>query len=94
MVVASNEVRVRRSGGIAALVTVGIALVSTAVTYSIVAMPFYVLARATEPGQSLQRPFFRDAILHVALPGSIVLGLAIGGLVGVWYARGGTLPHD
>jgi hypothetical protein len=72
----------------------GIALAAAVVTYSIVAMPFYVLARATEPHQALDRPFFRDAILHVALPGSAVLGLLVGGVVGVWYARGGSLPRE
>jgi hypothetical protein len=83
---------VRRSLGIAALVAIGIALVCTAVTYSIVAMPFYALARATEPEQGLNRPFIRDAITHWALPGSIALGLLAGLVVGVWYARGGRLP--
>lgn len=82
----------RRSLGIAALVALGIAAVCTAVTYSIVAMPFYALARATEPGQGLDRPFVRDAITHWALPGSIVLGVAAGLVVGIWYARGGRLP--
>ena len=84
----------RRSFGIAALVALGIALVSTAVTYSIVAMPFYALARATEPGKGVDRPFLRDAITHWALPGSIALGLVAGIVVGVWYARGGTLPRE
>jgi hypothetical protein len=92
--VARNEVRRQRPVLVATAVGFGVALAAAVVTYSIVAMPFYVLARATEPHQALDRPFFRDAILHVALPGSIVLGLLVGGLVGVWYARGGTLPRE
>jgi hypothetical protein len=93
--VTSNGVaRRRRPAIIATAVGLGIALAAAVVTYSIVAMPFYVLARATEPSQALDRPFFRDAILHVALPGSAALGLLVGAVVGVWYARGGSLPRE
>lgn len=70
------------------------ALTTTAVLYAILAIPFYALARATEGEQGLDRDFFRTGLTRVAFPAGIVLGLAVGVLVGVWYARGGRLPDE
>jgi hypothetical protein len=62
------------------------------VTYSVLAMPFYALARFLEPGRGLARPVVRDGILQLALPAALVLGVVVGIAVGVWHARGGRFP--
>lgn len=74
------------------VVGVVVALVVVAILYSLLAIPFYALARFAEPGQGLDRPFIRDGITRVALPAGVVLGAACGAVVGVWHARGGRLP--
>ena len=56
-------------------------------------MPFYALARATEPSQGRDRPIIRNGLLF-ALPTGLVIGLLVGVIVGVWYARGGRLPSE
>ncbi len=74
--------------GVAA--SVGAAVVG--VVYAIIAIPLYALAQSDPHG--LDRPVFRDALFHVAIPAGLVIGLGIGALIGVWYHRGGRLPTD
>jgi hypothetical protein len=74
------------------LVGAGAATLMAVVTYSVLAMPFYALARFLEPGRGLARPVVRDGILQLALPAAVVLGIAVGIAVGVWHARGGRFP--
>ncbi len=69
-----------------------VALAVVALTYAIIAIPMYTLAQADPHG--LDRPFFRHALVRVALPVGAVIGLAVGSVVGVWYRRGGHLPTD
>ena len=74
-----------RSASRSAVATIG-------VVYAIIAIPFYVLAQSDRNG--LDRPFFRNGLIHWGIPIGVVLGVACGALVGVWYARGGRLPTD
>jgi hypothetical protein len=76
------------------LVGLVVALVVVAVLYSLLAIPFYALARFAEPGQGLDRPFIRDGITRFALPAGVLIGAACGAVVGVWHARGGRLPTE
>lgn len=62
------------------------------VVYALVAIPMYALARFDQHG--LDRPFFRESLFRIAVPAGAALGVAIGGLVGTWYRRGGHLPTD
>jgi hypothetical protein len=78
---------------VAVAVGVGVALSVAGIVYAIVAVPFYALARATEPAQGLDRPFIRNGILF-ALPTGLLIGLLVGVIVGIWYARGGRLPSE
>ena len=82
-----------RTLAVAVAVGAGVAMSVAGIVYAIIAVPFYALARATEPSQGLDRPFIRDGILF-ALPAGLVIGLLAGVIVGVWYARGGRLPTE
>ncbi len=73
-------------------VGVGVGIAVAGLTYSIIAIPLYVLARTDPDG--LDRPMIRTAFFNLALPAGIVAGLAAGVAVGLWYARGGRLPTD
>ena len=79
---------------VSAVVGVVVALVTVAIVYSLLAIPFYALARFAEPGQGMDRPFIRDGITRFALPAGVLLGAVAGGVVGVWHARGGRLPTE
>lgn len=79
---------------LSAAVGLVVAVVVIAILYSLLAIPFYALARFAEPGQGLDRPFIRNGITRFALPAGIVLGTACGAAVGVWHARGGRLPSE
>ena len=83
----------RRAIGVAVATGVGVGLSVAGIVYAIIAVPFYALARATEPSQGLDRPFIRNGILF-ALPTGLLIGLLVGVIVGVWYARGGRLPTE
>lgn len=72
-------------------VGLGVAVCTVAIGFSIIAIPLYALA-SIEPGSGIDRPFVRDGLFQVAIPVGLVLGAAVGTLVGVWYARGGRLP--
>lgn len=81
-----------RSLALGFAIAVPIAIASAAVIYAIVAIPMYTLAQADPHG--LDRPFFRHALVRIALPVGAAIGLVIGSVVGVWYRRGGHLPTD
>jgi hypothetical protein len=82
----------RRSIALGFAIAVPVALGCAAVVYAIIAVPMYALAQADPHG--LDRPFFRHALVRVALPVGAAIGLVIGSVVGVWYRRGGHLPTD
>lgn len=82
----------RRSVALGFAIGVPVALAAIGVTYAIIAIPMYTLAQADPHG--LDRPFFRHALLRIALPLGAAIGVAIGSVVGVWYRRGGHLPTD
>jgi hypothetical protein len=88
----SERAPVRRSVALGFAIGVPVALAAVAVIYAIIAIPMYTLAQADPHG--LDRPFFRHALVRIALPVGAVIGVAIGSVVGVWYRRGGHLPTD
>lgn len=87
-----EQAPLRRSVALGLAIAVPIAIASAAVIYAIVAIPMYTLAQADPHG--LDRPFFRHALVRIALPVGAAIGLVIGSVVGVWYRRGGHLPTD
>jgi hypothetical protein len=82
----------RRSIAVGVAIGVPVALAAIGLTYAIIAVPMYALAQADPHG--LDRPFFRHALVRIALPLGAAIGLVIGSVVGVWYRRGGRLPTD
>jgi hypothetical protein len=89
---AGEPAPIGRSLALAAGVGAAIGLAVIGVVYGIVAIPVYALAQSDPHG--LDRPFFRNALWRIAIPAGIGVGLVVGALVGVWYARGGHLPDD
>lgn len=83
----------RRSLGLGVAVGVLVGLAVMGIAGAIIAIPFYALAQV-EPQSGLDRPFIRDGLVSIALPGGILVGVVTGALIGVWYARGGRLPTD
>jgi hypothetical protein len=71
---------------------VGVACI--AVIISIIAIPFFALARFADPGNGLDQPLIRTGLTKVALPAGLVLGSVAGLAVGRWYRRGGRLPEE
>ena len=82
----------RRGFALAGAVGLGVTIAVAGLTYSILAIPLYVFARTSPDG--LDRPLIRTAFFNVAVPAGVVVGLAAGILVGLWYARGGRLPEQ
>ena len=87
-----------RRGGVRSVVVgtvMGLAVMvaSSAIAFSIIALPLYTLA-STEPGSGVNRSLIRKGLFNVALPFGLVTGIAVGIVVGIWYARGGRLPQD
>jgi hypothetical protein len=82
-----------RSIGLGSAIGFAVAVAATAVAFSIIAMPLYLLAR-TEPGNGLDRDLIRRGLFGVAVPVGVLTGVVCGVLVSVWYARGGRLPRD
>jgi hypothetical protein len=81
-----------RSVGVAVLVGLAVGLAALAIGVAIIAIPLFALARFAEPGRGLERPVIRDNLIHFALPAGAIAGTIVGGIVGRWYRRGGTLP--
>lgn len=90
--VAVERGTLRRSLALGFAIAVPVMVATAAVVYAIVAVPMYTLAQADPHG--LDRPFFRHALVRVAIPAGAAIGLVIGSVVGVWYRRGGRLPTD
>lgn len=82
-----------RSWAVGGAIGFAVTVASTAIAFSIIAMPLYALA-STEPGSGLDRSMIRKGLFGVAVPFGIVVGIICGVLVGIWYARGGRLPKD
>lgn len=82
----------RRGAGLIAAVGFGVGIAVAGLTYSVLAIPIYVLAQSDPDG--LDRPMIRTAFFAIALPAGIVTGIVAGVLVGLWYGRGGRLPDD
>ncbi|MBV8560119.1 MAG: hypothetical protein JO050_05060 [Acidimicrobiia bacterium] len=61
---------------------------------SIIAIPFFALARFADPGKGLDAPLIRTALTRVALPAGLILGSLAGLAVGHWYRKGGRLPEE
>ena len=71
---------------------VGVGLAVGALTYSVIALPLYLLADFDADG--LDRPLVRDAFFGIAVPVGLGAGLVAGIVVGIALARGGHLPTD
>jgi hypothetical protein len=72
---------------------VGVGVAAMAIAFSIVAVPMFLLA-STEGDSGLDRHLVRTGLFGIALPVGALVGVAVGAVVGVWYARGGRLPTD
>lgn len=86
--------RPRRSVLLAVVVGVAVGLAAIGIVVSIVAVPFFALARFTEGSKGLDQPLVRTALTKVALPAGLVLGSLAGLAVGRWYRKGGRLPEE
>jgi len=84
----------RRTVLVALAVGVAVGLACIGLVISIVAIPFFALARFADPGKGLDDPLIRTALTKVALPAGIVLGSLAGLAVGRWYRKGGRLPEE
>ncbi|MFL6205978.1 MAG: hypothetical protein ACJ739_11565 [Acidimicrobiales bacterium] len=71
----------------------GVGVAAMAIAFSIVAVPMFLLA-STEGDSGLDRHLVRTGLFGIALPFGALVGVVVGGVVGVWYARGGRLPTD
>ncbi len=72
---------------------VGVGVAAMGIAFSIVAVPMFLLA-STEGESGLDRDLVRTGLFAIALPVGALVGVTVGALVGVWYARGGRLPTD
>jgi len=75
-------------------VGLGVGIATVGIIVSIIAIPFFALARFAEPGHGLDEPLVRTALVRVAIPAGLVLGGLCGIFVGRWYHRGGRLPTE
>jgi len=79
---------------LAVAVGAAVGLACIGLIISIIAVPFFALARFAEPGKGLDEPPIRTALTKVALPVGLVLGSLAGIAVGRWYRKGGRLPEE
>jgi hypothetical protein len=86
--------RPHRPALLALAVGAAVAVAAIALVISIIAIPFFALARFADPGKGLDTPFIRTGLIKVALPAGLVLGTLTGLAVGRWYRRGGRLPEE
>jgi hypothetical protein len=86
--------RPRRSVLLAVAVGVAVGLGAIGLILSIIAIPFFALARFADPGNGLDQPFVRNGLIRVALPAGLILGTIAGAFVGRWYRKGGRLPEE
>ncbi len=86
--------RAHRPVALALVVGAAVAVAAIGLIISIIAIPFFALARFAEPGTGLDNPFIRTGLIKVALPAGLVLGTVTGLAVGRWYRRGGRLPEE
>jgi hypothetical protein len=82
-----------RSVLLGAAIGLGVAVAATAIAFSIVAVPMFLLA-STEGDSGLDRDLVRTGLFAVAVPFGVLVGVVVGTVVGVWYGRGGRLPTD
>ena len=88
----SSAAAPRRTARATALVALGVGVAVAALTYSVVALPLYLLAEIDADG--LDRPVVRDAFFGVAVPAGLIAGLVAGIAAAVVLVRGGRLPTD
>jgi hypothetical protein len=86
--------RPRRPWLLALGVGAAVGLAAIGLVVSIIAIPFFALARFAEPGHGLDEPLIRTALVKVAIPVGLVLGSLTGFAVGRWYRKGGRLPTE
>jgi hypothetical protein len=86
--------RPRRPVLLALVVGAAVGVACIAVIISIIAIPFFALARFADPGNGLDQPLIRTGLTKIALPAGLVLGSVAGLAVGRWYRRGGRLPEE
>ena len=84
----------RRPVLLAVAVGIAVALAAIGIILSIIAIPFFALARFADPGNGLDQPFVRTGLIKVAVPAGAVLGTLAGVFVGRWYRKGGRLPTE
>ena len=72
-------------------VVVGLAAAGLALT--LVALPLFFFAQATEPDSGTDRPFVRTG-LSLAIPAGGAVGAAAGIAAGLWWRRGGELRRE
>jgi len=88
------EQRPRRPVLLALAVGLAVGLACIGLIISIIAIPFFALARFADPGKGLDEPLIRNALTRVALPVGLILGSLAGVAVGRWYRKGGRLPEE
>jgi hypothetical protein len=82
-----------RAAGLGGAVGFAVAIAATALAFSIIAMPLYLLARSDSDG-GVDEGLIRGGLFAVAVPLGLVAGIVAGVLVSIWYVRGGRLPRD